>query len=299
MKTSVLVLEKKKSRKDTQPKWFYYFAEHIGLDDLNTKASEQDVIDARQEAEREAERIVAGFRCYMSGDDTKNVLGPDRIIDRLDLRNSVPMFGRMSRGWKASGLSVKRLDEVVEVVEESIRPSKHPDDVFALVKVSYGGKCEIESQKQGRRIRAATMQRVDEGQIVFSTIRATDGAIGIVPPELAGALVSGSYTVFRCSSPHDTAYLWSVLRSHELRADMQSLSPGAGRYTTYWPGVGALLVPWPTEERRREIGDGLMELWERERELKAQKEDALAHLVALGVESDESCKRWMLSKAPQ
>ena len=299
VKTSALVLEKKTLKEDVQPKWFYFFAEYIGLDDLNTKASEQDVAEARHEAEREAELIVKGFRGYMNGDDAANVLGPERIMDRLDLRNCVPMFGRMADNWKASGVSVKRLIEVVSVVDEPIRPSEYPEDKFTLVKVSYGGKCEVESQKQGRRIRAATMQRVTVGQIVFSTIRATDGAIAIVTPELDGALVSGSYTVFKCDVPHDAAYLWSVLRSHELRADMQSLSPGSGRYTTYWPEVGKLLVPWPSEERRKDIGDGLIDLWDKERELMMRRQRALSHLDILGVESAESRRRWSVSKAPQ
>ena len=299
VKTSTLVLKKKTSLQDMQPKCFYFFAEHIGLDDLNTKASEQDVMDAREKAESEAKRIVTEFRGYMNGDDTSNVLGPDRIMDRLDLRNCVPMFGRMADNWTARGVSVKRLTDVVHVVDEPMRPSKYPDNVFTLVKVSYGGKCEVECQKQGQRIRAATMQRVAVGQIVFSTIRATDGAIGIVPPDLDGALVSGSYTVFRCDVPHDAAYLWSVLRSYELRADMQSLSPGSGRYTTYWPKVGQLLIPWPSEERRKEIGDGLIELWEEERELMMRRQRALAHLDILGIESAESRRRWSVSKAPQ
>ena len=85
------------------------------------------------------------------------------------------MFGRMADSWKASGVFVKRLDEVVSVVDEPMKPSERPYEVFTLVKVSYGGRCEIESEKQGRRIRAGTMQRVATGQIVFSTIRATDG----------------------------------------------------------------------------------------------------------------------------
>ena len=147
VKTSVLVLEKKKSRQDVQPKWFYFFAENIGLDDLNTKASEQDVTDARQQAERKAERIVADFRNFMNGDDTPNILGPERIMDRLDLRNCVPMFGRMADSWKANGVSVNRLDDVVGVVEKQVRPSDHPDDVFNLVKVSYGGKCEVDESE--------------------------------------------------------------------------------------------------------------------------------------------------------
>ena len=206
---------------------------------------------------------------------------------------------RPARSRWGAGLRELYGVHVVHVVDEPMRPSKYPDNVFTLVKVSYGGKCEVECQKQGQRIRAATMQRVAVGQIVFSTIRATDGAIGIVPPDLDGALVSGSYTVFRCDVPHDAAYLWSVLRSYELRADMQSLSPGSGRYTTYWPKVGQLLIPWPSEERRKEIGDGLIELWEEERELMMRRQRALAHLDILGIESAESRRRWSVSKAPQ
>ncbi|MCY4260182.1 MAG: N-6 DNA methylase, partial [Rhodobacteraceae bacterium] len=299
VKTSVLVLEKKESIEDTQPNWFYFFAEHIGLDDLNTKASEQDITEARQKAEREAQSIIVGFRGYMNGNNATNILGPDRITDRLDLRNCVPMFGRMAESWEAHGVEVKKLSEVVRVVDKPMRPSDHPDELFTLVKVSYSGKCEVEGEKQGQRIRPATMQRIATGQIIFSTIRATDGAVGIVHPELDGALVSGSYTVFMCDEPHDAAYLWSVLRSHELRADMQSLSPGSGRYTTYWPGVGEVLVPWPSDERRKEIGDGLIDLWERERELVRHRQGALAHLEILGVESEESRRRWTVSKAPQ
>ncbi len=257
-------------------------------------------MEARRRAEGEAERIVSGFQSYLSGEESSNVLGPDRISDRLDLRNCVPMFGRMANNWEAKGVTARRLDEVVCAVDEPIRPSEYPEETFTLVKVSYSGRCEVEKQKQGQRIRAVAMQRAAAGQIVFSTIRATDGAIGIVPPELDGALVSrSSYTVFRCDFPYDAAYLWSVLRSHELRADMQSLSPGSGRYTTYWPDVGQLLVPWPPEERRREIGENLIALWKEEREWLQRRRNAMTHLNDLGIESEESRRRWRVSKAPQ
>ena len=256
-------------------------------------------MEARRAADEEAERIVAGYNDYLSGSGD-NTLEAERLTDRLDLRNCAPMFGRMADDWKAKGASVKRLDAVVSIVDEPTRPAEFPDSFFSLLKVSYDGRCEVESQRRGDRIRAGVMQRVAEGQIIFSTIRATDGAIGIVPPGLDGALVSrSSYTVFDCESSHDAAYLWSVLRSHELRADMQSISPGSGRYTTYWPKVGRLLVPWQTDERRKEIGDGLIEVWRQERKLNRCRQRALAHLDALGVESEASRKRWLVSKAPQ
>ena len=306
VKTSVLVLEKKLSGDDTQPNWFYFFAEHVGADNLNSKASEFAARDARRNADDETEKVVAGYRCYLRGEDVSDshgqmgVLSPDRIMERIDLRNCVPLTGRMADKWRSQGASVRRLSTVVKVIDDPIRPIEFPDQMFLLMKVSYDGKCKIDKQQIGRKIREPHMQAVSEGQIVFSTIRATDGAIGVVPAELEGALVSrSSYTVFECESSYDTAYLWSILRSHELRADMQSMSPGSGRYTTYWPEVGRLLIPWPPTSYRKSISEELIALWEEERELIRRERQAMTHLTALGVESEESQKRWRLSKAPQ
>jgi len=139
-----------------------------------------------------------------------------------------------------------------------------------------------------------------KGQMVLSTIRATDGATGIVPPDLDGSLVSeASYTVFECESIEETAYLWSILRSHEIRADMQSLSPGSSRYTTKWPNVGQLSLPWLPEQKRLEIGSNPIQLWENERKIVLRRRELMAHLHELDVESEESRRRWRVSKAPQ
>ena len=266
---------------------------------MNSKASEHDVEEARLRAAEEANDIIAKYERYLNGDTSSNVLEPRNISGRLDLRNCVPMLGRMTSKWAEQG-EVKELRHVVKRYDKQINPSDYPDQPFSLLKVSYDGRCELEDKKIGSRIRTRTMRKVAKGQIVFSTIRATDGAIGIVPPELDGALVSkSSYTVFECESAHDAAYLWSVLRSYELRADMQSLSPGSGRYTTYWPEVGRLMVPWASDEYRRSVGEKILKIWQDERELEARRQESLAHLDELGVESEDSRRRWTASKAPQ
>lgn len=146
------------------------------------------------------------------------------------------------------------------------------------------------------------MYRVKTGQMVFSTIRATDGAVGIVPSEMDGGLVSDtSYTVFDLQdggTGDDMAYLWAVLRSFELRADMQSLSPGSGRYTTYWPEVGEIFVPWLDEPQRQAVGRALIEVWEKEKQVPKDLQAALSKLDGLEIESESSKMRWNLSKAP-
>ncbi len=300
VKTSVLVLEKKRSVDEAQPNWFFYFSEHLGVDDLAARASDQDVERARERAEEETDTVIAGYKHYLNGDTSSNVLGPECISDRLDLRNCVPLFGRMAVQWDSQGIEVKKLRDVVHVKSELISPADSPNDRFRLLKVSYEGQCEVESEKLGSEIVPDSMQVVREGQMVFSKVRATDGAVGIVPPDLDGALVSeSSYTVFECESIEEAAYLWSILRSHEIRADMQSLSTGSSRYTTKWPSVGQLLLPWLSRTQRIEIGSNLIHLWASEREIELRRQELLTHVHHLGIESDDSQRRWKVSKAPQ
>ena len=304
VKTSVLFLEKRHSDTEKQPDWFYFFSVHLGVDDMAAKASEQDVSEARECAENEMDSIIDGYRQYLSGDHTANVLGPEFIVDRLDLRNCVPLFGRMREQWCDKGIEVKRLSELIKPANSIIAPAELPTQQFTLLKVSYDGYCEVESCKTGNRIKASWMYSVQQGQIIVSKLNASNGAVSIVPVELDGALVStSSYMVFDCSTEcdflQDAAYLQSVLRSYEIRADIQSLSSGSGRYMTQWPQLGKLFIPWLPTKERRNIGTDLITLWNNERELERQRRGSVAHLELLGVESEESELRWKASKGPQ
>jgi type I restriction enzyme M protein len=300
VKTSVLVLEKKRKQEDEQPGCFAFFSEFLGVDDLTPRASEVDIQEARAKAENETNYIVDGYKAYLSGIAGPLVLKPEMIADRLDLKYCVPLFGRMAQKWRKQGIEVKEFGKCVQIVEDEVVPQEHPDVMFNLIKVTYDGICATDKTRLGNRIKAPKMYRVKKGHLVFSTIRATDGAIGIVPPELDGALVAAtSYNVFECGSAEDTAYLWAVLRSHEIRADMQSLSPGSGRYTSYWPDVGRVLIPWLSAEKRKAVGKQFLDAWTLERQMVLERQKAELSIACLGVESEEAKKRWNASKAPK
>jgi len=302
VKTSVLMLEKKQNTSDAQPGCFAFFSEQLGVDDLPPRASPVDIQEAHDRAVQETNAILSGYAAFRRGEHGPGIifLQPERIAGRLDVKYCVPMFGRMESRWAKDGITVKPLVDCVAVVEDTVRPAENPDRLFSLIKVTYEGICVMEKQKQGKAIRPTTMYQVRKGQLIFSTIRATDGAIGIVPEELDGALVSDtSYRVFQCDTPQDAAYLWAVLRSHELRADMQSLSPGSSRYNTPWPEVGQVRVPWVSRDERKLIGHSLLEAWKLERKVELDKKAAMARVEKLGVESPASIQRWKASKAPQ
>ncbi len=302
VKTSVLVLEKKQDQSDQQPACFGFFSESLGVDDLAPKAPAYRIEEARLTAQAEMRRILSGYRQFLDGQIVTHglVLDSPRLSDRLDLKSCAPELGRMVNRWVSQGVEIKTLQQIVHQVRDEVTPSEQPSQRYTLLKVSYDGVCEIEREAEGKHILARNMFRVKEGQIVFSVIRATNGAIGIVPSDLDGALVSSdSYLVFNCKDPEDAAYLWAILRTHELRADMQALSKGSGRYTTDWEGVSKLQVPWLQDDQRSEVVEGLIATWELERQTAVAKQAALKNIVELGVESDESVARWSRSKAPQ
>jgi type I restriction enzyme M protein len=303
VKTSVLVLEKKRDQKESQPSCFAYFSEYLGIDDLTPRASVADIQAARTRAEMEADKILKGFEAYLDGRKGPGlILKARQITGRLDLKYTSAQVGRMVEAWRSQGVEVKQLDTLVKLASDPIEPASMATTDFKLLKVSYDGKCEVEREAKGIAIKARLMYRVRTGQMVFSTIRATDGAIGIVPPEMDGGLVSDtSYAVFdwlHAGTPEDMAYLWAILRSHELRADMQSLSPGSGRYTTYWPEVGKICLPWLGESKRKDIGSALLRTWEKEKQVPVDLKNALSKLSLLEVESEASRMRWKVSKAP-
>jgi len=300
VKTSVLCLEKKAQPNDEQANVFYAFAENIGVDDLPSKASEHDIAEARQRAEAEIKKISNDFADFLNGKNVTSTVKPDRIKNRFDLKFVVPMQGRLVNKWRKAGIDVQRIGDVVQLNETLIVPQTMPEKTFALISVSYDGVCRIEKRVKGKRMTPTAMYQVGKGDLVFSNIRATDGAIGIVPDELDGALVSvSSYTVLRCATYEDTVYLWSVLRSHEVRADMMSISTGTSRYTTDWGGGADIEIPWIDEPKRMAIARGFIDAWELEKKMLAIRQQSLNSIEELGVESKESLKRYRSYQAPK
>jgi len=297
VKTSVLFLEKK-IQNEKQPPVFTYFSEFIGVDDLSPRASKHEINKARMKAEKEINDIISKYNYYLEGNFIENVMSPNRIQDRLDLKYCVPLFGRKEDLWKKNNVKVKKLSECVKLELNEINPKENGDKEYILIKVTYDGICEIDKKIIGKNIKPNEMYVIKEGQIVFSTIRATDGAMGIVPKKLDGALVSGSYLVFNCGPPEDTAYLWSVLRTHEIRADMQSISAGTSRYSTTWPDVGEVLIPWMDKEYRHQIGQKLIRSWELQKEIEKIQNETIKMLDPLDLQSEDSKHRWRVSKAP-
>ena len=104
VKTSVLVLEKRRPGDQEQPDCFGYFAVYLGVDDLTPRATRAAVEKAHGLAKAEAEKIVNGFRAYREGRRMGLIVPGDQLSDRLDLKFVGGTLGQMTDQWRRMGL---------------------------------------------------------------------------------------------------------------------------------------------------------------------------------------------------
>jgi len=308
-KTSILYLQKKKNQSEEQPpRIFIAFATCVGVDDPTSRRTpEAEINERRIKAENEIKSLVSSYNEFLNGnlgpwgDNGPWAIESHRLSERMDVKNCAPSQGRFVPRWKKSGFDVVKLKTLVMPVEgRTIAPREHPDELFKILAISYDGKCRIEHETYGRDLRYTEFLQVEEGDLVFSTINAVHGAIGIVDNKTAKALASSNYTVLRCINPEDTDYLWALLRTSEIRSDLLSLCTGFGRHYLYWPDFGEIDLPLLSPEARLETHEKITA----SRIAEAQAEDLICEgmrpiLENLDVESKESRARWSASKPPR
>jgi restriction endonuclease S subunit len=127
-----------------------------------------------------------------------------------------------------------------------------------------------------------------------------NGAIGYITEEFDGALASGSYTVVKCHNDKDSLYLWSILRTTEIRADFLSSAIGMGRQTISWNNIKSVQLPFLSLEKRDEIAKKIINAWQLEKEAQESIKSIYSLLdTEFNVESEVSKTRFLAAKPPK
>uniref|UniRef100_UPI00195BD06E restriction endonuclease subunit S n=1 Tax=Crenalkalicoccus roseus TaxID=1485588 RepID=UPI00195BD06E len=101
---------------------------------------------------------------------------------------------------RGAGLSMRwprvALGEVAEPVARPVAP--RPDDTYRFIGVKWWGEGVYEfARKPGTETAASVLFRVEPDDLVINKIWARHGSIGVVPPDLAGAVGSNEFPTFR------------------------------------------------------------------------------------------------------
>ncbi len=286
---------------DEQPAAFMDFSIRLGVDDLTVRASASAVREAHKQAEKEITRISDNFNRYLNGEVGPWLVPAERMTDRLDVKYCIPQQGRYVKVWEEKGYEVKPLSLFVDEVEEVVVPKAEPEEDFRLLRVQYDGECIEFEIRKGTDVKYNKMNYVRAGDLVVSNIGGVMGAIGLISDEMDGCVVSSEYTVLRCKKRKtDAVYLWTVLRSSELRADLLSTSSGLNRHRLKWAKFKDVLIPVLSDEERLQIYEDFVTSRDLQKKAQRSKEKVFSTVYELlDVESESSKARFIAAKPPR
>jgi type I restriction enzyme M protein len=303
VKTSVIVLRKRTNPDEDQPPIFMYYCNYVGIDDPNRVRSLPIDSENRQRAADEIKTVGELFQAFQSGNSKAEswIVPGNSIEERMDVKSCLPKPGRLIESWKKQSLQVVKLHELVDVFDEDnlldddVIDTSDSEETVTFLRVRYDGIAESGEEKEASDSGYATLLKVHEGDLIISNINAVHGAIAIVPPDLAGHVVSSEYTICRAKDGVDPKLVWLLVRSPEARSDLVLLASGIGRTRVTWDNVRELEIAIPSPS----IIAKASELIERSVELsrsaeKARKDAEQGIYSELGLDNYEA---WSLINA--
>lgn len=132
-----------------------------------------------------------------------------------------------------------------------------PTEVYRAMGVFGHGRGAIDRGAfQGADTSYRSMLRVKRGQVVFSRLKAFEGAVTMIPRHLDGALVSKEFPVLSVLPDVDSHFVSGLIRSTRMREAMRSASVGIGarRERLSLASFLSLPAPAPSVSRQEEIG---------------------------------------------
>lgn len=299
-KTSILYLTRRTNPDEIQPATFVYESRYIGLDDVVPKTPPSEAEEARQLAVDEMNDIIAAFQEYESGEKGPWLVPASQLTERLDAKHLRRWsITELEPNWKKAGAAAAQLTDLVEPIEAPV--TLNPKTYYTFLRVAYNGHAESGERRRGDEVTYKRVSVAQPGDIVVSHINAVHGAICVVPEGLDGLLVSPEYTILRAlpDADADPMYLWAVLRSAAVRAELLSDSSGMGRHRVDWEQLKNQQLPVYAKSEQAEIGKLYRKALEHQREIERCVEAAATRLAPLALDGETARDKLERAKPPK
>lgn len=172
------------------------------------------------------------------------------------------------------------LAEVLTQITRTVDVKEPAQEKFLTIRLRGAGVIQ-RRVADGKTPKRFTGYRVSQGQFIYSRIDARNGAFGMVPVELDGAVVSKDFPIFELDNTRvDLRYWNAFIRRPELASIIaRKLSFGAtNRQRVSEEAFLRLTIPLPDLSEQRRIADIL----DKVDGLRAKCREAIARLDSLG-----------------
>lgn len=153
---------------------------------------------------------------------------------------------------KLSGSRTKKLCEILKLDEDQVSVSAVEQYPQIGIK-SFGGGLFTKSAVAGAQTTYRSFNRLYEGALVLSQVKAWEGAVAVCERELTGWFVSPEYRTFRCISGEALpGYLSTLVRTEWFWSKLSHATRGVGarRERTRPEQFLAIELPMPTVEQQ-------------------------------------------------
>ena len=149
-----------------------------------------------------------------------------------------------------------KLGEVISRVDETEQILKPEDETFVTLKL-HGKGVVPRNIGDGKTPKSFRGFRVKLGQFIYSRIDARNGAFGIIPAELDGAVVSKDFPVYEVDSAEIMpSILISICTSEHFVNQIRSMSNGAtNRQRIKEDVLERMLIPLPPLGEQKRIAE--------------------------------------------
>ena len=147
------------------------------------------------------------------------------LLHFKDLRNWQYDF---SDDLKANYHKTIKLSEVLTRVKNAVDVQDDIEYKRVTIK-SYGKGIVLRDIEKGDKIKTKKQYVVSENQLLLSKIDARNGAFGLVPAELDGAIITGNFWTYQFDeSKINIMYLITILSSEQYSNIWEECSNGSG-----------------------------------------------------------------------
>ena len=213
VKTSILVLRKPLTAIETRPSTFFAVATNIGF-----------VVNTRGGHRRRIHTAVNDLPLLLEQYTARSPYGTELSVHakRWDAPYHIGLPSEYAAIVDAPAESFLKVSDVAFLVEDRNNPRQEHSGTFRYIEISdvdlntgMVGYKDIAVGDAPSRAR----KKVHTGDVLISTVRPERGAIGIVPPELHGAICSTGFAVLRCLDFEPLALVW-LLKTETVKHQM-------------------------------------------------------------------------------